>query len=337
MDSNKIYKFFLRQPILNKYIFIDLLKELIISIQMTNHLIEDYNSYDDKLKNSYKGLISYLDELGFLNISWFISYKKTDFTNSKEIREEINIKDTWNISKIWMIRKIIITELVKSWYIKDTWLNISNLFSEKDMIEDEVIVNNNWIKEFNLDGFKIVDNDKIQVFWETKKLNEKNITLFWMVKVIEELKNFYWITQLNKELNLDESYKQALFFIWVKKDLSTLVMKLQWWFNKQLIESIEYKANWLYINWEQILLKAIKAQYFLKIVSQYFFNNPNINKISRETIVDIYEADKENSLELTLTYWNFKTWYIKTIRDSLWNNYINNVILKIEKDCVVKV
>jgi len=69
MDSNKIYKFFLRQPILNKYIFIDLLKELIISIQMTNHLIEDYNSYDDKLKNSYKGLISYLDELGFLNIS----------------------------------------------------------------------------------------------------------------------------------------------------------------------------------------------------------------------------------------------------------------------------
>ena len=61
--------------------------------------------------------------------------------------------------------------------------------------------------------------------------------------MIEELKKYYWEDQLNKELNMDDSYKQMIFYKADKTILKELSNKLikDWikdfrWFCNKIIQ-----------------------------------------------------------------------------------------------------
>ena len=336
---NNFYKYFVELPILSKLILFDLINDLINSIDVVNKLSKDYSLKDEKYKKNISLIVNTLQELGFLNISWLINYKKTDYTPNRWIKESIDITSPQNISKLSVARRWFIIELCKIGIIEDTKLSISDLFTEEEMEKQKLIIRKeNWDKKFDFEQLRLNDNNtKLKAFWKDIVLNNENIQAFALIFALNELKKYYWEDELNRELNLDKSFKQILFFKANKKELVDLLFNLQRWLDKSCIEKVEYKEKWLYVNWERFIPKWDKTMYFLELICLYFFENPKRNKVSISDFIDFYEKNKEKWKELNLKESNIKNWYLKTIRQNLWEEFVNNEILKIEKSHIIKI
>lgn len=318
---------------LNQLVFIDLLKNLIAWIWQVNNIKEKFST--DEFKIIYDDMVSYMKEVWVSETSWFTIYKKVDYTSNKDIANEININNSWSISKMTLIRRWCILTLVKNNFIVDLNIWIDSYFSEEEMKKYWFInVNENWVKKFDFKQLKL-SNEEINIFWESIMLTKNNLALFVYLHMIEELRKYYWEDQLNEELNMDDSYKQIIFYKADKKVLEELVYKLNKDWEKDIIEKYEFKNKKLYINWEIFKIKdSEKTEYFIELISMYFsWTNKKILSIS--DLNDLYIKNTKDLKYLTLTSNNIKTWYIKTIRKQLWNYYINNEILKIKWNDII--
>jgi len=329
----EIYKYFKSLPKLNQLVFIDMLKNLIAWIEQVEKMKEKFST--DEFKVIYDDMVNYMKEVWVSETSWYTLYKKVDYTSNKDIADLININNSWSISKMTLIRRWAIFSLVKNNFIEDLNIWIDNYFSEDEMIKEWFVhINENWVKKFDFKQLKVA-NEEVNLFWENFKLTTDNLALFVYLQMIEELRKYYWEDQLNEELNMDDSYKQIIFYKADKKVLEELAYKLNKDWEKDIIEKYEFKDKKLFINWKVFKIKdSDKTEYFIELISMYFsWTNKKILSVSY--LNDLYIKNTKDLKYLTLSSNDIKTSYIKTIRKQLWNKYINNEILKIKWNDIV--
>jgi hypothetical protein len=329
----KIYKYYQSLEELNKFIFIDLLNDLIKWFNSVENLKKDFQK--SEYKEHIEDILSFINNLWLNKANWFIVYKKTDYTVNKDIANIINIDDSSTISKLTMIRRVIILNLIKYDFLIDLNIWMNSIYSEKEMIEGKyIIIQKDWTKKFDFNQLKI-SQDGMQIWWNQFKMTKENIWLLLYITMVSQLKTYYWEDELNKELNLDDSYKQILFYKIDKEKLKELLINLFKNWDKEIINKYEFKNKKLYINWNEFKVKdSKKAEYFIELISTYF-SWTNKKRLSISDLNDIYIENTKDIKYLTLSANNIKTSYIKTIRKQLWNKYINNEILKIKWNDIV--
>lgn len=281
-------------------------------------------------------LIDEMKNLWLYEVTGIMMYKKTDYTRSTKIAEFMDIKDKWNIARLTMARRCIVMDLMKHNVIKNFNVSMDDIFGEKEMIDDKIIVQ----KE---DGTKKFDFNKLNEI-ETNhllkngslELTTENIQLYVCFKMIQELENFYGEEQLNDDLNKDKSYKQVLFYDADKTLLEKILFNIKKDWKKEIIETYEFKKDNLYINWEVFKIKnSEKTPYFIKMLSLYL-SEKQTKKINITDFITFYEntsTKKHNYLKLNLS--NIKNTFISTIRKQTWKIYINNEILEIKGNDIV--
>jgi len=329
----EIYKYFKSLPKLNQLVFIDMLKNLIAWIEQVEKMKEKFST--DEFKLIYDDMKNYMKEVWFSETSWFIVYKKVDYTSNKDIADLININNSWSISKMTLIRRGAIFSLVKNSFIEDLNVWIDNYFSEDEMIKEWFVhINENWVKKLDFKQLKVA-NEEVNLFWENFKLTTDNLALFVYLQMIEELRKYYWEDQLNEELNMDDSYKQIIFYKADKKVLEELAYKLNKDWEKDIIEKYEFKDKKLFINWNEFKInKAEKAKLLLEIISTYFSSTDKKNVYLSE-LDYFYRENIKSNIFIKFNENNIKTNYLKTIRSRIWKNYINNDIIQLKWNQII--
>lgn len=190
-------------------------------------------------------------------------------------------------------------------------------------------IKNDWVKKLEFDKLKLANN-KIDLFWKNFKLTNKNINLFIYLQLVEQLRTFYWEDQLNKELNLDDSYKQIIFYKANDKTLKDLLFNIIKDWKKDIIEDYKFKNKNLYINWEKFKLKNSEAaSCFLELISLYFSEN-STKEVTVQKLDEYYVQNPQYFKCIKYNLNNIKWNYLKTIRNQLWKIYINNELLYIK-------
>ena len=330
MELEKILKYYSNLPELHKVIFQDIVNDLIEWIKNVLYIKNNFGCWIEKHQSFENTMVDFVKDMWLQNISWFFHYKKTDYTKNKSLNEIIDPKS--NIDILWFTRRWIILKLLEYNCITDIWVNSDDLFAFHKEDKNLLTINHtNWNKEFDFDKFKIIDNENMLVFWKKEKLNKNNLFIYVMIRFFQEFKDFYWKNKINQDINLDNSYTKILFYNADKKALTDLKSKVDTWMNKAYIEKVEYKENWLYLNWEKVIMDKWMSKTFLNILCLYFSNNTW--KISRCKFIDFFyeNTNDKNSLNLK-TSKNIKNGYMRTINKRIWKKYINNEILDMDWD-----
>lgn len=325
MINNNIYNFFQTLTQLEKSVFLDLLQNLLYWINQVEKIKSDEN-----LKQ-IDWLINDIKDFWLESIQGFTTYKKIDYTVNKDIANLCDIHSPQTISKLTMIRRKIVLKLCEFRIIEDLNISLDKLMPEQDLINSGFITNIENKKKFDFSQLNVSET-WIIFKWNSILLEKETLHIFIYCKVLDELRKYYWEDELNRELNLDESYRQILFYKWNKKDLEDLYFKLSKDWDKDIIEKYEFINNKLYVNEKEFKIKdSEKTSYFLEILSLYF-SWTDKKKISVTEYNEFYNKNSTKGLKyLILSENNIKASYIKTIRKQLGKKYINNEILKIEK------
>ena len=334
-NSIKIYKYYQTLPSdLNKLVFIDALESLVVWIKSVNNIKDEYINHENKEYFEY--FIDYFQELGMSDISWFMVYKKTDYTANKNISELIDIKTKQNISRMAMMRKMAILKLIESQIIEDLNISLDTFCSEETMIEEGLIKVKDDKKQFDL---WVVLDDKLDILSVIKdwEIDKKIFSTFLCKSILHNLKTYYWEDTLNEDLNQDESYKQIICYKTDKVKLDEILLNIKKDWEKEIIEKFEIKKDNIYINWDIFKIKdSVKTPGFITLLSWYL-ESTTTKRIPLSELIDFYDDNynKQNDESLTLKIGNIKNTFIKTIRKQVWKRYLNNEILKIEWSDIV--
>lgn len=334
-NSIKIYKYYQTLPSdLNKLVFIDALESLVVWIKSVNNIKDEYINHENKEYFEY--FIDYFQELGMSDISWFMVYKKIDYTANKNISELIDIKTKQNISRMAMMRRIVILKLIEYNIITDLNISLDTFCSEETMIKEGLIKVKNEKKEFDL--WMILD-DKLDILSVIKnwEIDKEALSIFLCKSILNNLKTYYWEDTLNEDLNQDESYKQIICYKTDKVKLEAILFNIKKDWDKEIIEKFEIKKDNIYINWDIFKIKnSVKTPGFIKLLSWYL-ETRSTKRITISELIDFYDDNykKQNDESLTLKIGNIKNTFIKTIRKQVWKRYLNNEILKIEWSDIV--
>jgi hypothetical protein len=135
----------------------------------------------------------------------------------------------------------------------------------------------------------------------------------------------YIYFELDKILNIS-----AITFINTSIDI-----KFKW--EKQKISNIEYTKKWIKINSNKWVPKdSIKSETFLIILSNYFYENPELDEILVTDFISYYEDNLERFLidldenkrlkYLVLSDKNIKNSYIKTINEKILQDHTEELL-----------
>lgn len=330
----EIYKYYQTLPELNKLVFIDTLESLVLWIKSINKMKEYYTNNEYKQYLSY--FVDFFHELWMINISWFMVYKKVDYTANKKIAELIDISSNQTISNFAMVRRIAIMKLIEQNIIQNLNISIDSICSEETMIEEWLIEIKQNKKQFNLDAVLNEKLDPISIIKDWK-IDNRLFSIFLCKSILWDLKKYYWEDTLNEDLNKDESYKQIICYKTDKVQLDEILLNIKKDWNKEIIEEFEIKQNNIYINWEKFKIKdSIKTPGFIELLSWYLETH-DTKRINLSHLIDFYEENYKwkNKESLTLKIGNIKNTFIKTIRKQVWKRYLNNEILKMEWSDIV--
>lgn len=334
--SKNIYELYLKANQTWRFVFIDVLEDLITWIDFINELtkscIENKKTIDALFTHEHKKEI--LNDFEVWKLSWILQYKKLD-KFSEDIKNHMNTQISWTISQIAFMRSGMIQELLRVWIIYDLCISEDKIFGTQKMLEGIVKWKERW--EYKIDKNALfLSNTHYWIgkdLYEYDKNNKDDIWWAIAIQTLYNLINTYWEDQLNSDLNLDDSYKRMLFFNWKKEDIEDLRDILIHWENKRLIKTISFKDWYTYINKRKWKYKEHdKADYALSLIAKYFSEYPFEEDVQDS---DLQSIHINNWKPQNISFWDsFRTGYIKTLNNRFEKKFINWIIFEMKKTTI---
>lgn len=331
LSVKNIYQYYLQTTEIGKLTYLDVLQDILNWIDGFNAILWVCSKSDTmKLIFDEEMRKELIRDFKIRELSGFTFYKKTDMF-SPELTDKINVNNPTIIANISLGRRGFITKLIQEWIIEDLKVSEEKVFWRMEDMKDFIKWEKRW--EYKIDtSALVVSNTEYWIWKDIRPLTQDNVGGYALIKFLQQFIPEYGEDELNRQLNLDDSYKKMLFYKCDRDEIEKLMNQLKTWQNKKILKKIRFQNNLAYINNMKYTFQKDKAWYFFWLIAQYFSENPHEDSVSTSDLQDIH-IEREN--KTSISFWDsLRTWYIKTLNDRIYKKYINWRIFEIKKGVI---